>query len=374
MSNDASASSFGWNFQANAAIILLIKCIKNAESIKVESKNQDIEIKQIDGSFIYAQAKSVVAPHDTANISARLKDALVSLSSVPINCSKLVYVTNIKTPFNDSERLFQNREICPYAVFSEKDKININAAIASIKEKLEKSIIEEQLKAKKDEHKSCRSNAKLDNINNFKVEDLNVYVVFPYYDADNKSPGDKGRYVEVSEAIQELLDNFKFNSDVDFRIKGRLLEHWQNYFAHNSTLKDGPISKSISKKDFLLPILYFLGNDELEDVESILETKFEPAGKREALNILSNKNFRLEYEGFEFYSKVIGEYDLFVKNCPNTSNKIKEFLNEKWSLFEMDFSTIEEDIVKEIITKKLMYNILLNRIKMNKIKKGANIS
>lgn len=42
--NDASASSFGWNFQANAGSFLFLKFVQNAKDIKIESKQQDIEI------------------------------------------------------------------------------------------------------------------------------------------------------------------------------------------------------------------------------------------------------------------------------------------------------------------------------------------
>ena len=51
-SNDASASSFGWNFQSNAGVFLFLKYIKEAKSIKIESKLQDIEIELYDGNKI----------------------------------------------------------------------------------------------------------------------------------------------------------------------------------------------------------------------------------------------------------------------------------------------------------------------------------
>ena len=47
-SNDASASSFGWNFQANAGIFLFLKYMPDAADIKIESISQDIEITLID--------------------------------------------------------------------------------------------------------------------------------------------------------------------------------------------------------------------------------------------------------------------------------------------------------------------------------------
>ena len=42
---NASASIFGWDFQTNAAILLMLENITRAECVKVESKTEDIEIK-----------------------------------------------------------------------------------------------------------------------------------------------------------------------------------------------------------------------------------------------------------------------------------------------------------------------------------------
>ena len=56
--NDASASSFGWNFQVNAGIFLFLHYIKEAKAIKVESKYEDIEITLKDCKKVFAQAKS----------------------------------------------------------------------------------------------------------------------------------------------------------------------------------------------------------------------------------------------------------------------------------------------------------------------------
>lgn len=64
-SNDASASSFGWNFQANAGIFLFLKYMPDAADIKIESKSQDIEITLIDEQKVFAQANL----HKTAQLS-----------------------------------------------------------------------------------------------------------------------------------------------------------------------------------------------------------------------------------------------------------------------------------------------------------------
>ena len=44
-SRRANAVLFGFDFQRNAAIILMLENIKELQSIRLESKNEDIELK-----------------------------------------------------------------------------------------------------------------------------------------------------------------------------------------------------------------------------------------------------------------------------------------------------------------------------------------
>ena len=59
---NASPSAFGWDFQANAAILLMIENIKQAEKIRVEGADEDIEITLLNKEKIYAQVKAVERP------------------------------------------------------------------------------------------------------------------------------------------------------------------------------------------------------------------------------------------------------------------------------------------------------------------------
>ena len=44
MSRNATPSSFGWDFQINAAIVLMLENIKAIKSVRVEGKKEDIEL------------------------------------------------------------------------------------------------------------------------------------------------------------------------------------------------------------------------------------------------------------------------------------------------------------------------------------------
>ena len=55
----ANATLFGFDFQRNAAIVLMLDNIKELRSVRLEGNEEDIEISLTDGQKILAQAKAV---------------------------------------------------------------------------------------------------------------------------------------------------------------------------------------------------------------------------------------------------------------------------------------------------------------------------
>lgn len=79
--NDASASSFGWNFQTNAGIFLFLKYMPEVTDIKIESKSQDIEMILEHNGKVFAQAKSSQDYTAIKDQKEKFKDAIISLVS-----------------------------------------------------------------------------------------------------------------------------------------------------------------------------------------------------------------------------------------------------------------------------------------------------
>lgn len=52
---------FGFDFQRNAAIVLMLENIKELKSVRLEGNEEDIEISLNDGQKILAQAKAIEA-------------------------------------------------------------------------------------------------------------------------------------------------------------------------------------------------------------------------------------------------------------------------------------------------------------------------
>ena len=58
VNRNASASAFGWQFQINIAIYLMIKYFGKFKEMKIEGEKEDIEILLNNSKKIYVQAKS----------------------------------------------------------------------------------------------------------------------------------------------------------------------------------------------------------------------------------------------------------------------------------------------------------------------------
>ena len=80
-SRRADAVLFGFDFQVNAAIVLMLENILDLKSLRLEGESEDIELKLNDNEYILAQAKAVVKScEDFSNVRANLKKSLISLS------------------------------------------------------------------------------------------------------------------------------------------------------------------------------------------------------------------------------------------------------------------------------------------------------
>ena len=107
-SSNASSAWFGYEFQSNAAIMLMLKNIVTASAVKVEGQTEDVEITLNNGNAIYAQAKAVFNPYDDySNVLSKLKDGLRTLdnASKQPNVEQLIYVTNSPNPFNQPQTI-----------------------------------------------------------------------------------------------------------------------------------------------------------------------------------------------------------------------------------------------------------------------------
>ena len=103
-SRRANAVVFGFDFQVNAAIVIMLENIEDLQSLRLEGNFEDIEIELNNHQYILAQAKAVEkSSSDFQNVRKNLKKALISLSegSQKVNAQQLILITNSPNPLNE---------------------------------------------------------------------------------------------------------------------------------------------------------------------------------------------------------------------------------------------------------------------------------
>ncbi len=332
-STNASASAFGWDFQRNAAIFLMLKNIKKAKSIKVEGTIEDIEIELDNGNIIYSQAKSIENINSTSNINQKLKDALTTLNNAGSknNVENLIYITNIPNPFhNKSFNYFMNG-------FS-----NLLYSDLPIKcqEKINKIISD----------------------NNYSIDTNKLgFVILPFIgeNLDN-------RYKYIKDEISDFLCNCGLENRV---VSKNILTIWQNDYFENATISNQNIK--IKKENMIWTIIVDLcsfdnnrSSNILDDCDEAMQREI----KRNYESIINNKS-----EDFEFFNKVLNDYSNFEKNL-SEKNRMSKFVNEQYVLYEKYFEIDNIDSnIKNCLIKLIIKNILDIRYITDNIKKGAGL-
>ena len=216
---NATSVVFGWDFQVNAAIVIMLENIKELTSIRLEEKNEDIEIDLNDGSCILAQAKSVVrSSEDFTHVLDNLKKSLKSLSEAyrdRKSVKKLIYITNSPNPLSVTKEQFI------FAGFPTRRKYE------SLPEKSRKQI-----------------DKILKNIE-IPLDTSNLTIQTLPFETDD----DNEKYKFVLEAIREFISQFNSNNKIS---KVNLHQVWTNDIFKSGSKKD--TSLNLSKKRFNLAI------------------------------------------------------------------------------------------------------------------------
>ena len=330
---DRAATSvlFGFDFQANAAIILMLENIREMAHIRLEGA-EDIDITLNDGSHIFAQAKSVVnSSSDFKNVLANMKKSIESLSEANHNASnsvkELIYITNSPNPFKEKQ---------PNTIFLGPSQRNYN----SLPEELQ-GIISEILN-------------KLDNpldVNKLKIQ------ILPF-ETDNYKERYKFVIAEIGDFIS-LLGNFPIERNLIHKI-------WANDLFRSGTRKDQNIN--LKKKDLIWPIIVLITDNEDYDEYDIDDSDTEEllSSYRGIINTCSEK--------YEFVTRVLNAYNSF--NAGDNRTKIDKFIKSESQNFKYLFDdaniNLSEDL-QTILLQIIIRNIISKRRRINHIKNTVNL-
>ena len=367
--NDASASSFGWNFQANAGIFLFLKYLPKARDIKIESKLQDIEITLVDSTKVFAQAKSAQDYTIIKNSKDKFKDAIISLSRNPYKDNQLLYISNIPNMFKVGSNI-SNNSIISYNDCLDAVKNEIDSCFASIVTSISKKICTTE-----DSKQKEKLNKAKNDILAFHKENLYISTIDPYCGAETN------RYRIIEDTILSFLtDTIKLTRDDAITLKSKLLTYWQLKFQHNSTVKDNTELKKITKEDFSWPILAYLVDGNFPDIEDCLTFTVDSSVKQDVSRIINDPSI-FYHERYEFTNEVLQQYLQFKKTLANnsTKNPERDFIEKNYKNFVYEFNTLVDkedtdyDDLVEYITKAFLYRILTNYRNVQKICKNIGV-
>ena len=215
---NASPSAFGWDFQANAAILLMLENIREADKVRVEGADEDIEITLKDKTKIYSQVKSVIKQDDFSNINEKLTAALetLNLDSQNGDGSLFTYTTNSPNPFNNQKTMW---------AFTGRTHLYFDELPDSCQKKVQNILAD-------------KGYSHLD------TSLMDVRVI-PFYGRDLKN-----RYKEIQACVGERLMELGIPSE---GISSEILHIWQRDFFQNATQPDTAVS--IDKKQMIWPLI-----------------------------------------------------------------------------------------------------------------------
>lgn len=330
---NATSVVFGWDFQVNAAIVIMLENIKELTSIRLEGKNEDIEIDLNDGSCILAQAKSVVrSSEDFTHVLDNLKKSLKSLSEAyrdRKSVKKLIYITNSPNPLSVTKEQFI------FAGFPTRRKYE------SLPEKSRKQI-----------------DKILKNIE-IPLDTSNLTIQTLPFETDD----DNEKYKFVLEAIREFISQFNSNNKIS---KVNLHQVWTNDIFKSGSKKD--TSLNLSKKDLIWPIIVTVTSD-IESESEWDEAIFDEISRayKDIINTCCEK--------YEFMTSILSEYNDYQTD-KNYSERSKNFIQNESSKFAYildDKSLTLDNSLRETLLKVIIKNIINKRYQIDQIKSCVNL-
>ncbi len=329
----ANAVNFGFDFQTNAAIILMLDNIECLSSLRLEGNYEDIELSLVDGECIFAQAKAIEkSSSDFRNVRHNLKDALLTLSEAASKkkAKQLVFITNSPNPIKEdaSRSIFYGLSRRPFSSLPSSSQKIISDFTNTIDVPLD--------------------------LNRFLIQ------VVPFETDDERE-----RYKVIKQEIDDFIGNL--NLDIP-GIGKKLLCIWQNSIFHNASKKDSSIL--LSKKDLIWPLIAISTDIErLGELPEIVDGALYDEVLRKYNALINTWTDR-----FELYTSILYSFTSFNYDQDKYKNKIIAFISEKYMDYLPEFEIKNEDKeVQEALVKIVLYAVLNGRFSIQKIKNGTNL-
>lgn len=331
-STNASPTVFGFDFQVNATIFLLLDNIKEVKEVRMEGPSEDIELVMNDGRQIMAQAKGIVkGSSDFLNVRKNLKNAIKTLSLADNeSVEKLILITNSKNPLKEdtSKSFFYGPPVAvSYIDLSDEAK----KVIDDIVDKLNVAF----------------------NKNKFQI----YYFMF---ETDILIT----RYAVIMEKVKDFINDLNLGHILSTK---ELMQVWQNDIFHNGSQTNTTIK--LSKEEVIWPVIVLtlgkqLPSEYIEDYDQGFINEITEQYSY-IINTIS--------EQYNFITKIIFDY-----NSSNYNLSIKErtrrFITDKWTdyISVFSFESLNKE-VQEAITKVILAKVIQQRYLIDNIKRGVSL-
>ena len=331
----AHAVGFGFDFQTNAAIVLMLENIKDLVSLRVEGNDEDIELTLNNGKKILAQAKAIEnSSSDFSNVLRNLKKALTSLSegAQNANVQQLILITNSPNPLKkaSTQSIFYGHAHRRYSSMPASAQQIIDGYLESI-------------------------NAPLD------PQQFMIQVV-PFETDDEEE-----RYKVVLQVINDFIGSL--NANLSPGIGRKLHGIWRNSIFTNSTKKNTGIQ--LSKKSIIWPIIVL--ETEITACRTSFLDRFDP-GIYDEITRLYADTINSCCERMDYFTKIIYDFNAFKGIKRSHAELIEEFVDATWEQYKADFEAgnVSGELL-ETLTKIILYNVVYRRIAIDNIKQGVNL-
>jgi len=329
----ASATTFGFDFQINSALVLMVENIVKLKSLSLEGALEDIEIKLSNNKYILAQAKSIVRScDDFKNVRQNLKKSLKTLSigsEKAIDIEKLIFITNSPNPFNleNTMSLFYGHAHREFVSLPDNCKEIINNYI-------------------------LENNLNLD-LNKFTIQIL---------------PFETDLDIERYKVVKMCVDTFVEQLNLNLQGFGQsLMTLWQSVLIRNSTKNNLKII--LTKEDLVWPLIVkILDLNDFRHLPYLTDD-----GLIDEINHVY-KDIVADYtQKFEFITMILSDFETF--RMRKTGNEIRDnFILQKWNTYINRIYTIDKGPeIQEVLIKVILHKIIDGRYKIENIKEKLEL-
>lgn len=324
--SNASPEVFGFDFQVNATIFLLLDNIKEVKAVRMEGASEDIELTMKSGNQIMAQAKGIVkGSSDFSNVRRNLKKAIKTLSSADSkSVEQLILITNSKNPLNEnsSKSFFYGP---PVAVGYNDLSDDAKKVIDNIVEKLD-----------------------------VQFEKSKFQIYYFMFETDNL----RTRYAIIEEKVKDFINQLNLGQILS---AAELMNVWQNDLFHNGSQTN--ITIKLSKKEIVWPVIALtlgkqLPAEYIEDYDQ---------GFINEITTQYSYLINTITERYDLITKILYDYNSSNYALP-MKERTRKFIADRWKEYISIFSfeslneEVQEAVIKVILAKVIQQRYLINNI------------